>query len=94
MPRVYLDHQSVADHHFLDNTEPLNPLRYNLVFSEKTCEIIPLYASTLFDSDARNGYTVLPADIVSYRNAEAQEWDDQVSPPQHFYMGPDGYYGW
>ena len=54
----------------------------------------------LFDSIARNGYTILPADIVTYRNNQAaaeeepQEWDAQVPPPQHLHMDQDGYYGW
>ena len=82
LPKVYLDRQAMEDHHFLDNIEPLDPLRYNLVFSEKTHDIIPLSESALFDSHDRKGYTVLPADIVTYRNAHAvaeeepQEWDD------------------
>ena len=42
----------------------------------------------------------MPDDIIAYRNTQAvaqeepQEWDAQVLPPQHFDMGPDGYYGW
>ena len=78
----------------------LTTFRYNLVFSEDTRDIIPLPAPALFDSHARNGYTVMPLDIVAYRNAlaaaeeEAQDWDVRVPPPQEFHMGQDGYYGW
>jgi hypothetical protein len=90
----------MRDHHFLDAPEPPYHIRYNLVFSGDTRDIIPLPAPALFDSHARNGYTVMPPDIVAYRNAlaaaeeEAQDWDARVPPPQDFHMGPDGYYGW
>jgi hypothetical protein len=90
----------MVDHHFVDNTELLEPLRYNLVFSEDTRDIIPLPAPALFNSIARNGYRVMPGDIIAYRNAQAaveeepQEWDAQVPPSQHFDVGPHGYYGW
>jgi hypothetical protein len=90
----------MIDHHFIDNPEPPHHIRYNLVFSEDTCDIIPLPAPALFDSHAKNEYTILPEDILAYRNAQAtaeeepQEWDAQLPPPQHFHMGPDGYYGW
>ena len=41
------------------------------------------------------GYKIMRDDIIAYRNAqEPQEWDAQVPPPQHFEMGPDGYYEW
>jgi hypothetical protein len=42
----------------------------------------------------------MPEDIVAYQNAqavaeeEAQEWDPQVPTPQHFNVGPEGYYEW
>jgi hypothetical protein len=54
----------------------------------------------LFDSHARNGYTIMPADITAYRNELAvaenkvQQWDPQVPPPQYYPLGPDRYYGW
>src|SRR6266566_3771641 len=100
LPRVYLDHQSMRDHHFLDAPEPPHHIRYNLIFSEDTRDIISLPAPALFDSHARNGYTVMPPDIVAYRNAlvaaedGAQDWDARVPLPQYFHMGPDGYYEW
>jgi hypothetical protein len=90
----------MRDHHFLDAPEPPHNIRYNLVFSEDTRDIILLPAPALFDSHARNGYTIMPPDIVAYRSAlaaaedEAQDWDARVPLPQHFQMGPDGYYGW
>jgi hypothetical protein len=90
----------MQDHHFIDAPEPPHHIHYNLVFSDDTHDIIPLPAPTLFDSHAKNRYTILPADIVAYRNAlaatedEVQGWDAQVPLPQHFDMGPDGYYGW
>ena len=42
----------------------------------------------------------MPDDIIAYRNAQAvaeeepQERDAQVRAPQHFNVGPDGYYEW
>ena len=66
LPRVYLDHQHIIDHHFIDDPDPPHHIRYNLVFSEDTRDVIPLYAPALFDSHARNGYTVMPSDTVAY----------------------------
>jgi len=59
-----------------------------------------LPAPTLFDSIARGGYKIMPDDIIAYRNAQAvaeeepQEWYAHVPSPQHFNVGPDGYYEW
>ena len=42
----------------------------------------------------------MPEYIVAYRNAQAvaevepQEWGAKVPAPQHFNIGPDGYYEW
>ena len=69
-----------------------------MVYSVETHDIIPLPAPTLFDSIARGGYRIMLDDIIAYRNAQAvaeeepQEWDAQVPAPQHFNVGPDGYY--
>jgi hypothetical protein len=90
----------MTDHHFIDEPEPPQYIRYNLIFSERTRDIIPLPAPSLFDSHARNGYTIMPADITAYRNElaaaedEVQQWDAQVPPPQYYPPGPDRYYGW
>lgn len=99
LPKFYLDHHAMKDHHFIDAADSFNNIRYNLVCCEVTRDIIPLPAPALFDTHARNRYTVLPEAIIAYRNAqtiedeEPQEWYAQVPPPQHFKMGPDGYYG-
>ena len=67
---------------------------YNLVFSVETRGVIPLPASALFDYVARNGYRIMPEDIVAYRNnlaaahKESLKWDPQVPAPQHFNIGP------
>ena len=58
----------MLDHHFLDVDSPDLNLPYNLVFSETTRDVIPLPAPALFDYVARNGYRVMPEDIVAYRN--------------------------
>ena len=100
LPRVYLDHKTLQAHQFLDITEPPRDIHYNLVFSEETHDIISLPAPALFDPIARNGYRIMPDDIVAYRNnlaaaeEEPQGWDAQVPPLPHYGMGPDGYYGW
>jgi hypothetical protein len=90
----------MIDHHFIDEREPPHHIRYNLVISEDTRDIIPLPTPALFDSYARNAYTVMPPDITAYRNTlpaaenKAQAWDAKVPPPRHFHIGLDGYYGW
>ena len=39
---------------------------YNLVYSVETRDVIPLPAPALFDSAARGGYRIMPADIIAY----------------------------
>ena len=100
LSRVYLDHKSLQAHQFLDVTDSPRDIHYNVVFSKETCDVIPLPAPALFDPIARNGYRIMPDDIVAYRNnlaaaeEEPQGWDAQVPPPPHYDLGPDGYYGW
>ena len=53
-------------HHFTDAANSINNIHDNLVFNEKIGDIIQFPAPALFDSHARNGYTILPADIVAY----------------------------
>ena len=86
-------------HHFLARDCPNIPIPYNLVFSVKTRDIIPLPAPALFDSVSRGGYRIMPADIIAYRNAQAvaaaaqeepQKWDEWIPAPQHPYY-PPGY---
>ena len=100
LPKVYLDRQAMAHHHFIDGENTTIDVPYNLVFGEITRDVIPLPAPALFDSIVRGGYMIMPDDIIVYRNAQAtteeepQEWDVQVPAPQHFNMGPDGYFEW
>ena len=54
-------------HHFTDNNSPGIPIPYNLVFSVRTRDIIPLPAHALFDPVARGGYRIMHADIIAYR---------------------------
>jgi hypothetical protein len=76
----------MIDHHFLEDDEHSQRILYNLGFSMRTRDIIPLPAPILFDSHARDRYTVMPADIMAYLAAtteveeEAQEWDAQALP--------------
>ena len=86
-------------HHFTDNNSPEIPIPYNLVFSVRTRDIIPLPAPALFDPIARGGYRIMPADIIAYRNAQAaveaaqeepQQWDEWMPAPQDPYY-PPGY---
>jgi hypothetical protein len=44
----------MEDHHFIEEPDQFNRIRYNLVFDENTHDIIPLPAPALFDSHARN----------------------------------------
>ena len=54
----------------------------------------------LFDHVARNGYRIMPEDIVAYLNnlaaapVEPQQWDPMLPAPQHFNFGPHGFYDW
>ena len=71
----------MEDHQFADAADSFHNIRYNLVFSVETRNVIPFPTPALFDSFARNGYRVMPEDIVAYRNNQAvveeepQEWD-------------------
>ena len=69
-------------HHFTDDKSPDIPIPYNLVFSIKTRDIIPLPAPALFDSAARGGYRIMPEDIIAYRNAQAAAEAAQEEPQQ------------
>ena len=77
LPKVYLDHQAMKDHQFIDIDDSINNIPYNLVFSEDTRDIIQLPAPALFDSIARGRYVIMPEDIVAYRNNPAA---GQVEP--------------
>jgi hypothetical protein len=100
LPKVYLDHQAMVDHQFSDIDNSIHSIPYNQVFSVNSRDIIPLPAPALFDSIAKGIYRIMQDDIIAYRNAQAeaeeepQEWDAQVPAPQHFEIGPDGYYEW
>jgi hypothetical protein len=100
LPKVRLDFESMKHHHFLSDSDDSGRIQYNLVYNEDTMDIIPLPAPALFDVHARNGYTVMPEDIVTYRAAMAaaaqgpQGWDAQIPPPEEFPPGPDGFFGW
>ena len=84
-------------HHFLAHDRPDIAVPYNLVFSVKTRDVIPLPAPALFDSAARGGYRIMPADIIAYRNAqvaaeaaqeEPQQWDEWMHAPLDPYYHP------
>jgi hypothetical protein len=85
-------------HQFIAADYPDIPIPYNLVFSEKTHDIVLLPAPALFDPFARHGYRIMPEDIIAYRNNQAaaqeepQQWDPHVPAPQHFNIGPHGFY--
>ena len=90
----------MEDHQFIAVDYPNIPIPYNLVFNENTRDIIPLPAPALFDHIARGGYRIMPKDTVAYRNnlvaaqEEPQQWDPHVPAPQHFNIGPHGFYHW
>ena len=100
LPKFYLDRAAMAYHQFIDSENSDIPVPYNLVFSVDTQDTITLPAPTLFYPISRGGYRIMPEDIVAYRNnlaaaqEEPQQWDPQVPAPQHFNMGPDGFFEW
>jgi len=64
LPPIYLDYKSMVAHDFIcDDKE--KRLIYNLVFSEKTCQIITLPAPSLFNIYSGT-YIILPDDIYAY----------------------------
>ena len=84
-------------HQFIATDYPDIPIPYNLVFSVKTHDIIPLPAPALFDPIARGGYRIMPADVMAYRNAQAaaeaahqapSQWDEWMPAPQDPYYPP------
>ena len=68
-------------HHFIARDYPNIPIPYNLVFSVKTRDIIPLPAPALVDSASRGGFSIMPVDIITYRKAQAAEEAAQEEPP-------------
>jgi hypothetical protein len=94
LPRVYIDHQSMIVHHFIDDPEPPHYYRYNLVFSEVSREVISLPAPSLFDANAMNGYIIAYKNELAVAENEVQPWDARVPQPSQFLPGPDGFYGW
>ena len=100
LPKVYLDRQAIAQHQFIDSENTTMDVPYNLVFSVDTHDVIPLLAPALFDPIAMGGYMIMLEDFVAYRNnlaateEEPQELDPQVSAPQHFNIGPHGFFEW
>ena len=64
LPPIFLDYKSMVAHDFIcDDKE--KRLIYNLVFSEKTCQIITLPAPSLFNIYSGT-YIILPDDIYAY----------------------------
>ena len=55
LPKDYLDRAAMEDHQFIATDYPDIDMPYNLVFSEKTHDIIPLPAPALFDQVSRGG---------------------------------------
>ena len=68
LPKAYLDREAMKDHQFIVADYPNIDMPYNLVFSEKTRDIIPLHVPALFDQVARGGYKIMHEDIVAYRS--------------------------
>ena len=80
LTKVYLDRGAMDHHHFTNIESPNIPIPYNLVFSVRTRDIIPLPAPSLFDHVARGRYMIMPADIIAYRNAQAAAEAAQQEP--------------
>ena len=64
LPTIYLDYNSMVLHDFIRKDDDKR-LIYNLVFSEKTCQIITLPAPSLFNIHSGT-YLIMPADIHAY----------------------------
>ena len=63
LPTRYLDYNSMLGHDFISDDKDKR-LIYNLVFSQKTCQIITLPAPSLFDIHSGR-YLILPEDIYA-----------------------------
>jgi hypothetical protein len=98
LAKIYFDRDSMLAHHFLAEDDTTCEVPYNIVFSENTHDIIPLPAPALNNPIAREGYRIMPEDIIAYRNPpveeESQEWDAYMPAPSYPEMGLDGYHGW
>ena len=96
LTKVYLDRTAMEHHHFIAKDYLDIPIPYNLVFNIETRDIIPLPAPALFDSVARGGYRIMPANIIAYQNARAaaeaeeepQQWDEWMPAPHDPYYYP------
>ena len=64
LPTKYLDYDSMVAHEFIKKDDDKR-LIYNLVFSEKTYQIITLPAPSLFDIHSGR-YIILPNEIYAY----------------------------
>ena len=64
LPTIYLDYDSMVAHDFIKKDDDKR-LIYNMVFSEKTCQIITLPAPFLFDIHSGR-YFIMNADIYAY----------------------------
>ena len=76
LPKVYLDRAAMEDHQFIATDYPDIDIHYNLVFSVRTRDVIPLPAPALFDHVARGRYRIMPEDIVAYWNNLAAEQEE------------------
>ena len=82
LPPIFLDYKSTVAHDFICNDKEKR-LIYNLVFSEKTCQIITLPAPSLFDIYSGT-YIILPDDIYVY-------WERTRFPEPEPEPSPDPY---
>ena len=80
LPTIYLDYNSMVLHDFISDDKDKR-LIYNLVFSQKTCQIITLPAPSLFNIHSGT-YLILPEDIYAY-------WERTRSPVHEPEPSPD-----
>ena len=80
LTKVYLDRAAMDHHHFLAHDRYDLAIPYNLVYNVDTRDVIPLPAPALFDSVARGGYRIMPADILTYWNAHVAAKVAQATP--------------
>ena len=85
LPTRYLNYNSTVAHDFIKKYKEKR-LLYNLVFSQGTCEIITLPASSLFDIHSGR-YTIMPKDIYRFWGL-SQPLEPKLAPVPNPYQEP------
>ena len=93
LPTIYLDYDSMVGHDFI-NKDDDKRLIYNLVFSEKTCQVITLLAPSLFDLFSGR-YNIMPEDIYAYWGLQQPGPESEAAAKPVYQWDPqDPVYQW